>query len=676
MAYDDATAEINPADGEAMPGRKKPDDEALFRKLRGWYAKDIEQARKWREEAKRAYQFYHSEQWTDEEKQYLKEQQRPTSVFNLIATLVNAVVGAEIGNRREVRYIPREEGDSLANELLTNAGEWFRDLTDAEDEESAAYKDCVIAGMGWTETRLSTDDDPDGEPAISQIDPFEMMADCHASKSNYADAKRIWRARELSRDDAEAMFPGVALSDLHAAWVSNADGVTKYTDRPGGQDYVIGQDLDTDVAPKNCTVVECQWIEQETYYRVLDPTQGKIVEMSAEKYKALSTAVKSVGLQLKAAPAKRKRVMRAFLGAKVLEAGPSPFSPHFSYQAITGFWDRDKRYFYGIVRNAIDPQVWSNKLRSQTMHLINVGAKGGIMAEQGAFPDIREAQKTWARPDAITEVEASALSGGKIQPKPVAALPAAQFQMMQDAEQKIRTVTGINLELLGMREATQPGVLEYQRRQAGMSTLAELFNALRRYRKRQGRLLLFIIQNFLSDGRLIRIVGDDKKKYVPLTRDAAADVQYDIIVDDAPTSPNEKEKTFSIVMQMLPQIMAMKPPNEVVLKLLKYSPLPTSLMEELEKMAEEAKSQPDPEEQIKKQVMLQQAMAGIEKDKAAAAKSQAGAKLDEAKAASEQARMQADTLATALGYIFNGMAPPAPPQTPPAGPMPGEVAAR
>jgi hypothetical protein len=92
------------------------------------------------------------------------------------------------------------------------------------------------------------------------------------------------------------------------------------------------------------------------------------------------------------------------------------------------------------------------------------------------------------------------------------------------------------LELLGLRDANQAGVLEEHRKQAGMTILASLFDSLRRFRKRQGRVLLYYIMTYLSDGRLVRIVGDEGAKYVPLIRQEGV-AQYDVIVDDAPTSP-------------------------------------------------------------------------------------------------------------------------------------------
>src|SRR5690606_21367160 len=114
-----------------------------------------------------------------------------------------------------------------------------------------------------------------------------------------------------------------------------------------------------------------------------------------------------------------------------------------------------------------------------------------------------------------------------------------QAEMLQFSMSAMPMVTGVNMEFMGMREVEQAGVLEYQRRQAGVTILATLFDSLRRYRKDQGRLMLRMIQEYLADGRLVRIVDQDQVKYLPLTRDVALG-EYEVIVGEAPSSPNAK----------------------------------------------------------------------------------------------------------------------------------------
>src|SRR5206468_422548 len=143
----------------------------------------------------------------------------------------------------------------------------------------------------------------------------------------------------------------------------------------------------------------------------------------------------------------------------------------------------------------MDPQRWANKWLSQSLHILNTGAKGGIIAERDAFEDTSEAEENWADPAAIVWANPGANSGGKIIPRPINQVPTQLPDLLTLAISSIRDCTGINLELLGMVEKDQPGVVEQMRKQAGMTVLASLFNSLRRYRKEQGRLMLWYITN-------------------------------------------------------------------------------------------------------------------------------------------------------------------------------------
>ena len=117
---------------------------------------------------------------------------------------------------------------------------------------------------------------------------------------------------------------------------------------------------------------------------------------------------------------------------------------------------------YGLVSMMRDPQMNANKWLSQALHIMNSTAKGGILAERGAFKNISEAQKTYSNPQAITIVEDGAIQKGRIMQKPGAGLAAPYVQLTQLAVDAIPRVTGIPIELMGLSAVNQPGILEAQ----------------------------------------------------------------------------------------------------------------------------------------------------------------------------------------------------------------------
>lgn len=596
-------------DYEEPPETKatNPENDDLTQKLKSWVMDDMPKVVAWRKTAREAFGFYSgSGQWSEEDLNALRAKRRPPMTFNRTAPLVNAVVGSEINNRREVQYIPREEGDALADEILTAAGEWFRDQTSAEDEESDAFEDTVVTGMGWTDTRLDFEEEPDGAPVVERMDNLKMGWDCNAVKPNLKDAQRLWYICEKPYGEVCEMFPDAPKEVLNASWAKTLvnDPVQPHETNPETS-YQNDQDFTGDWQRRMCTIVEIRWFEKVPYYR--GPSIDAMGMPTMEPREYSEQQYKLVRKQYPTFPAVRqykKIVKRAFIGKQVLAEPDQPLVPPgmFGWECMTGYRDKIEGQFYGIVRAVLDPQRWSNKFFSQVMYLLNSQSKGGLMAEKSAFDDPRQAEESWAKSDAITWMKDGTLSGTnpRVKEKPPAQFPTGFFALFNEAKESISQVTGLSPEFLGTREVDQAGVLEYQRKQSSLNLLASLFNALRRYRKRQGKTMLYLIQNYLSDGRLIRIVGDGKARYVPLVKQASA--QYDIIVDDAPTSPNEKERTWGVLQQILPFVKQFMTP-ETTLEVLSYSPLPASLVQKWKDKAAEAQAEaaanpppPSPEE--------------------------------------------------------------------------------
>lgn len=634
---DYASAELNAEDDAGELGGGAPDDaDGFLLKAKSWWRKDREHSAKWRREAVEDFDFAAMHQWSEEDKAKLAEEMRPLITFDRIRPTVESVVGLEIGNRREVRYIPREQGDAKPNEILTSAAEWARDECDAENEETDAFQDLVICGMGWVDTRWEHEEDPAGKVVQERLDPLEMYWDCAARKRNLTDARRSWRARTMPCDEAEALFPDVDISDLDAAWARGEDRKEPHNADPDAA-YEDDGDNERPRAEKDVTIVHLQWWERETFYKVA--LNGRIEDVSAEDYPVLQQRVQQLeaaGLMLapmRAAKMTRRRYMQAFIGRVVLEVGPSPAKDRFTWEAITGKRDHNAGTFFGLVRAMKDPQRWANKWLAQSLHILNTNAKGGLFAERGAFDDDRDAEDSYARSDRITWVKNGALAGGKIQPKTAAGFPAGFDNLLQFAISSLRDVSGVNLELLGLRDATQPGVLEAQRKQAGMTILATLFDALRLYRKRQGRTLLFYITDRMSDGRLIRIVGDQGAQYVPLVRQDDL-AEYDVIVDDSPTSPNQKEQVWAILMQLLPMFGKSMTPEDLAI-LAKYSPLPSDVVDAWMESIQQRQAAQAPQQQAALQMAQQKHEAETAETMASAGQKEASAVLDRVKAAKE-----------------------------------------
>jgi hypothetical protein len=664
-----ADAFDEPAVAESLEPVSEPsklDAEALYICLKDWFASDMAHSAEWRTQAKSDFGFAAGDQWSTEDKAALEEQRRPVITFNRALSIIKAVAGIEINGRHDTVYLPRgtSPGVVKANELLTAASQWMGDGCDAEDEQSEAFQNALVCGMGWTESRISYDEDPDGMYVEAAVDPLEMYWDRASRSKNLTDARRVFRVRKFTideaRDFAKSLGADVFDDDLDAVWAVGKDGDPLRS----VEERRLRVENSSGFSDKlSVHIVHAQWTERKPVYRVADPATGQVLELDEERFGEYQGLAQQHGLQY--SHVRQTRIVRkqAFLGNIILgEVTECPGKDRFTFQCITGERDRNKGTWFGLVRLMRDPQMWANKWLSQTLHILNTTAKGGILAESDAFQNQREAQDTYAQPDAITWTAKDAIQKGKIIPKPGAVLPTGYVNLLELAISSIRDVTGINLELLGMRDANQPGVLEAQRKQAAMTILATMFDSLRRFRKQVGRVRLAFIQQFLADGRLIRIMGEDGvQQAVPLLKDQTLG-DYEVIIEDAPTSPNQKQETWQFLLQLMPMFKGMMTPETAVL-MLEYSPLPSKLVDQFKQMVEKAQ-QPGEEQQMQQQLQIAGAKAQINKDDASADASRAKAILDLANAVGSV--MQADA-ARVQASVVEGL-PQAAPQA--AQPMP------
>jgi hypothetical protein len=572
---------------------------------------------KWRKQARDDYAFVAGHQWDTETKESMEARGRAPVVFNRVAVIISAVAGSEINNRTEVRFVPREIGDVKPNEVLTAGAEWFRDQSMAEDEDSAAFEDLLICGLGFTETGLDWEEDEEGKPQTPRIDPLEMCWDMHARRKGLDDAKRFARVRKMATEDAKERFPGKTAAEIDCAWINGESNDIHINNPDDDYDNMLDEE-----EPETVTVVQVQY---QTKARVIEyiAADGSRQEMPEGHLRVLEKRGFPV-------PVHRKKTKikwaQAFLGGSEILDDNVPDPEACTFVAMTGHWDTQERMFYGLLRSMRDPQKYANKWLSQTLHIINSNAKGGVMYEASAVDDPKDFEESWAAADSATMVRKGALASGAIQPKPPVQMPAALMNLTEFAVSAIRDASGVNMELLGLRDENQPGVLEYQRKQAAMTTLAKFFDSLRYYRKRQGEVIFHFLRDHIAPtGRLVRLLKEGQEQYVQFALDDNAR-KYDVIVDDAPSAPNEKEKSWSVVQAMMPMLQNAGLGFDDWAKILEYSPLPSSFVDMVREKAEQQKKQAQ-------QDPMQQMMAelAIKKEQSEIAENLSNAQLDNAR---------------------------------------------
>ena len=587
---------------------------------------------KWKKRTRRNYDYYAGRQWTQEEQDELGEG-KAAVVMNRIKPRVSAVVGMEISNRQELRYQPREVSDEALASLVNKASEWTRDQADTEDHETDQFQDMVICGIGASETFMDHEDNIDGVAVTERRDPLGYDWDPDSTQANFADLEFYFYSQDITKDQFKAMgFPigkarGGALG-INDLWETqdqphDADNDQYYpTEVPAYSGSDQGKPL------KKVRLVRMEYIGRVKKWRVMmpdgsmrsvEPSKAKEIEedMAArgtpavfveydsneDMVSGVQPVVEGAVLVLPYVAQMEKRCRRAyFTGNELLKDELAPCPHAFSDQFMTGWRDHTEGTWFGMVDGLIDPQEWSNKFLSQAIYIYTVNPKGGMIAKKKAFENPSDVEDNYAAPDKITWARDDANLETDIKDIKPGAYPADLDKLSAFAINSLPALDGLTPEAMGQVARNQPGILENMRKQAGMTVLAPLFNAKRRYHKRQGRVLLHFISRFFTAGQLARIAG---QPIPPETMQALRRVDvrtYDIVTDDAPTSPNAKEFTLNVLIELVRQA----PAAALALMPLMISKTPLPL-EDQQAIAKALQSFSDPEntpqgQEAKKQI--------------------------------------------------------------------------
>ena len=609
----------------ALPAPDAADDDApISARDDTWLAQHIRDclrefdtgSRAWAAEAREAYDFVAGHQWSDEDLEKLTEQNRPAITFNRVGPLIDAVCGSQVNNRLETRYLPRTIEDGGSSEILGGVLAWVRDGCDAEDHESDAFRDAAICGLGWLEWRPDYTYDQQGKLVCERCDPFEMAWDLSAQKVGLADLRWVARRRRFSEDEVLARWPDARAHIMAERGQVGEGGVGDGArTHPVRDQYARADEASRRYKADGVEVVQYEWCEYETAVMALDPADGRVKQLTAAQWAALGERFgEDVRDQrIRHVRQTRKQWWKAILiGHTVMERGYTPDPQESSFHAITGKRDQNTGDWYGLVRAVMDPQRWANKWLAQGLHIVNTSANSGVIAEETTIPDERKFEESFAKPGAISKVADGALSAGRIQPKTPPPFPPALQQGLQFALMSINEVSGINKEMLGIADREQAGVLEWQRKQAAQAVIAPLFDSMRRYYKSAGRSLLVMVRQYISPQKVLRIMGPNEQPQAIQAAMVPDVAQYDIVVDQAPTSPNQKMETWAIMQPMLPVLMRALPP-QALLPFLRYSPLPESAVREIEQAVAKLQQQQGPPPEVQKmQAELQMKQAELQ----------------------------------------------------------------
>lgn len=565
---------------ELAPGIKDEAEAAkLLHKFQDDCRESVDALSDWHREADEDERYVASHQWDKAVTEHLDSEMRPHLVFNQIHRVVRSYAGKEMMSRYGIRYRPRDFSDDRGASLITEQVRFHRQQSFAKYEESLAFVDLGITGIGCTEIFTDFQDDPTGIIQNHRVPRKEIYWDPLARRRNLLDSRYVIRGRWMGKDDFEQMFE---VDPLKVGTTGDLDLTRekgRIEDASSSWMYMIGSGKSFRQSRDEVLVADYQYRQFQPAVVFIRP-DGIMDYAWEEDFPSLQQQFAEMGSPVtNFIKQPRPRYYRCYIaGSKILRREQLP-GRGFTYNFMTGFEDPEGqtqrgRLWFGLLRIMRGPQDWVNKVMSQIVHMISTNPKGALIAAPGVFENKAKAKREWAMPGGYMEANRTDFKD-KIEVIRPEGVPSSIFQFLSVVENMVTGLVGINPEYdLGQANDLKrvSGEALGQVRQASNSISAPLVDAFAQMREVLGVRYLEQIRKHIPEGQAIRVYNGFNEQEEMVTRQEIFG-RYDVVVDESPEAKNSLLETYEM---LFPQgnIQTMFSGGPMGLPLIPYTVLP------------------------------------------------------------------------------------------------------
>jgi hypothetical protein len=475
-------------------------DDALLSMLTEWVeeAEDATIEPRKRSELDRNY--YDGVQWTDAEVRTLKQRGQPVTTDNRIKRKIDYLTGLEKIKRTDPKAFPRNPQDESASQAATDALRYVWDNQNGDSIRSDVWEHMLVEGFGGAAVEIKRNRKGRVEVALRLIPWDRLFYDPTSARHDFSDARYMGEIVWMDFEVAKAKFPDSARElEMSADLQGRGQGET-YDDKPR---WIHGHKR------KRVKIVTCWYRDGSGNWSFAQFTANVLIKN-----------------------------------------GPSPFMTEDGTACplilVSAYVQRDNER-QGVVRDMRPLQDEVNKRRSKLLH--NLIARQIIM-DDGAVDDEREVRRELSKPDGVIKAH----PGKRFEILANNEEIVGHFNLLADIKADMDQM-GPNAALTGRagEEASGRAILASQ--QGGQTEIATLLDRLRWFNIRMYRAIWDRVQQFWTEERWIRVTDDERNmRFVGLNRQVPA---IQLLQEKIANEPPAKQQQIMALAQQDPRSQQM-----------------------------------------------------------------------------------------------------------------------
>lgn len=505
--------------------------------------------------------FFRGKQWSDADEARLRGERRPALTINKIISTISNVMGEQIYNRNEISFQPLNGSPEETAEALRKVYKQIGNNNQLDWRRSDMFTDGIITSRGYLDVRLGFTDNMQGEVAVSNLNPKNVIPDPDAEEADPDTWNEVTTTKWMTADDIAVLYnedDAELLRGRTSAFEYGYDSIEMGRDRYGhtvspGYDF---DNVNMDSVLRNIRVIERQYRVLNKQKHFVDTTNGdmRAVPEGWDRNR-IALIVDHFGFKVVSKLVKRIKWC-VVADNVVLHEDWSPYK-HFTVVPYFPYFRRGKTI--GLVENLVGSQELLNKVSSQELHVVNTTANSGWKVKTGALINmsLEELEQRGAQTGLVLEL--NELDGAeKITPN---ATPNGLDRISYKAEEHIKTISNVGDSQQGQDRADVAAKAIQAKRQASSTAHAKPMDSLQRTDFWLARNILDIVQEYITEERLISIThpgSDGENENITVNEVTPEGIiandltvgEYGVIISSVPQRETLEDSQFDQAVSM------------------------------------------------------------------------------------------------------------------------------
>jgi hypothetical protein len=499
--------------------------------------------------------------------------------FNKIKRIVNMITGYQRRNRKTLNVIPQEGSDQVTADLMSKVLMWLNSKNDILNIVSDAFLGSLITGFNMLSLSMDYRADPfSGDLKISNIGYSGFLIDPYFKKLDLSDCNYIWTRRYFSKEQIVSLLPQ---REEEIMIMQRSQRDRYFTFQPENYSNTIKNLLPYD---------EFWYLDYKETSLIIDPEREESLEWEGPEENLNMFLMRYPHLK-KQKTKKQTTKLAICVNNRVMYDGPNPYKiDKYPFIPVVGYFQPDLPAYewriQGVVRGLRDAQFLLNRRQQILLDVLESQVNSGLKVMEDSLVNDRDAFKT-GQGQVYYIKKNSPLGMGSIEKIPPPDASSSMFQVIQQMDQNIMEISGVNEELLGSAEDDKAGVLSMLRQGAGLTTLQVLFDNLDRSLKNLGKLEMDLVQANFTPSKIERITEQSPtEEFYNRTFG-----KYDCQIVEGTDTPTQRMQSFQQALYL--REMGIPIPTEFLLE--------SSTLQNKPKVIEEIMKQEEQQRQMQMQ---------------------------------------------------------------------------